>query len=314
MLIMAGTTCTWSFNVPFKSSANVPVKSSTILSILKQHNAIKWAREEKAMDYPNDTEGNFSAVADGHFIVGGGRDRCSKLHRSVYNYDPKLDAWKSLPNISKARTYAKCLYAAETLFVVGGMGEGYHSLDSVEYFKMNAASQSNCWTYCKTPLPLKVHGHGLIAANDTFYLTGGSDDDDNYFANAFCGNLNSRGSDISWQPLPSMVKTRSYHIFFVHQNQMYVAGGLGEGRNTCECYNPKTDRWTLLSHKLPCDHLIDACATYDNIGNVIITGGYHLDGSFSSKVMSYDPENGFMDIADFEMNEPRYGHVALAMI
>ena len=275
----------------------------------------------------------FSSVAGGRLIVGGGRDD-ERSHNNVYEYHPDTDVWKSLANMNTPRCGATAWYSEsrKTLLVLGGRDGPYSALDSVEFLKIDATSQSPCWMMCRTPLPLKLFWHDIIAAGDNLYLTGGMDAEGGTSVKAFCGKLNGDGNDILWQPLPPMLQARCDHISFALQDKLFVAGGYGEGENTCECYDTQTDKWTLTSHKLPCDTLecydtqtdkwsltshkfpcdtlAGACTTSDSKGKVIITGGYR-DGIRSSKVTSFDLENGFKDISNFEMNEPIARHVAL---
>ena len=256
----------------------------------------------------------FSSVADGRLVVGGGMDDMEQSHAKVYEYHPDADEWKPLPNMNMPRQGAKSCYAGKTLFVLGGRaGVIGGMLDSVEYLKINATSQSTHWRMCQTPLPLKLVGHELIAIGDYIYLTGGLDDEYDTCSKAFFGKLNSEGDDILWQPLPPMLKARSAHTSFALQNKLFAMGGSGEGLRNCECYDPKTDKWTLLSYQLPCDTPFNACAISDCEGKAIITRPWHL-GKNSTAIISFDLKNGFRNIDDSLLDELSGCHVALPLM
>ena len=187
-----------------------------------------------------------------------------------------------------------------------------NDLDSVEMLKIDATSQSSCWTKCQTPLPLKLSHHTTTVIDGNIYLTGGltGDGHGSVSSQVFCGNVNNEGNDISWRQLPNMLNRRFSHVSFPYQNKLFVAGGRAEGKNTCEYYDPVTDKWTLLHHMLPLDRLYNANATLDCKGTVIITGG----GLWSSKVLLFDFENGFRYAANFQTKEPHIENVALPLI
>ena len=293
-------------------------KSSAVLHVLYQNNLTKGIYEQKVADFPTAARQCFSSSAAGRLIVGGGAANGGTLQHEVYEYDPNMDAWKLLPSINIPRKDAKCIYAGQRLFVMGGWGyDRSNRLGSVEFIKLDATSQSSQWEVCQTPLPYELSAHDVVAVDDNIYLTGGRENYLTYCTNSrkvYQGNISSEGNDIIWKQLPIMLKRRLGHISFLHKNKLYVAGGPEDfATNTCEYYDPQGDTWVLLSHKLPCDELYGACATFDCAGQVIITGGVYHCGSHSPKAISFDLENGFRYVADFEMTEPRYNHVALHM-
>ena len=284
--------------------------ASYIITPLYDNSKTRGVRLKRVNNYPMALSDCFSSVANGHLIVGGGKDDFCLSHNDVHRYHPGTDEWKSLPNMNMPRYGAKSCYAGKTLFVLGGCHDYHGELDSVEYLKIDASSQSACWMMCQSPLPWKLIGHEVTAIGDNIYLTFV---DKVFSSKAFHGKISTDGDDILWRPLAPMLNGRHDHISFALQNKLFVAGGLGKGDNSCECYDPQTDKWTLMSYQLPYNRLLGACATSDGNGNVIITGGMR-GHKLSSKVISFDLENGFKDIDDFEMYEPIARHVALPLM
>ena len=298
-------------------------KSSYIITQLYKKNMAKAVYLKRVKDYPMALFDCFSSAADGRLIVGGGQDDYGIPQNNVYEYHADTDKWKSLPKMITPRSGAKSCYAGKHLFVSGGiffLGGVFDKrsveLDSVEYLKIDATSQSKRWTMCRTPLPLKLHSHEIVTIGDNIYLTGGINDEGIASSKAFLGKTNSDGDDIVWRPLPPMLHKREGHFSFALQTKLYIAGGGGQGGNTCEFYDPETDKWTLMPHKLSCDKLTGPCATSDGEGKVIITGSVY-DGKYSLKVTSYDLENGFRVIDNFKMimvDRWIAGHVALPLM
>ena len=284
-------------------------KSSAAFTTFYRKDTAIGVHRKRVKSYPMALSGCFSSVAEGRLIVGGGAgNTATKTYRNVHQYDSTADTWKPLPNMNVPRSYASSCYAEKTLFVMGGKDGGDNALDSVECIKIDATSQSPRWTICQTPLPLTLQGHVSIAINGDIYLTGGTDS-----SQGFRGKINGEANDISWTPLPTMLRTRVAHIAFPHQNKLVVVGGLGESANTCESYDPQTNQWTLMSHKFPCKELYGACATFDGDKKVIIVGGYR-DWKLSSKVTTFDHQNGFKDIANFKIYGEIAFHAALSVM
>ena len=286
-------------------------KSSYILSVLYQNNIAKGVCRKNAQDYPMAVYGCFSSVLEGRLIVGGGVDDNEKTSHSIHEYDPKTDAWKSLPNMNIPRHRAKCCSVGKMLFVIGGYGgDKLDLLDSIECIRIDATTQPTHWTICQATVPSKLIGYDIVAIDDNIYLTGGCHNGVcSGSSEAFCGMLNSDGDDIIWNPLPPMLRKRSYHVSFPLQNKLFAVGGLGNGymsddgepvaevgNGTWEHYDPQTGKWTLNAHNNhPCNvnGLSHARATCDGEGKVIITGGSLVWWKQGSKTaLSFDPETG----------------------
>lgn len=120
----------------------------------------------------------------------------------------------------------------------------------------------------------------------------------------------------TWAPLPSMAHTRVGHVAQAMGDDVFVAGGFGDGPKSAERFDHTAGTWTSLP-----DMLIpreDAAAAPISAGRVLVTGGLWPDVSagtisFWNSVESFTPSPPAPSpvwISQAPMLATRYAHTA----
>lgn len=98
--------------------------------------------------------------------ISGGYDRTECL-RSVEQYVPELNIWKTLPPMREARGRFQIAVISDKVYAIGG-SNGTNELDSVEMLDLEVGK----WTK-STKLPLAKSNAGVCAFNNQIYCVGG---------------------------------------------------------------------------------------------------------------------------------------------
>ena len=264
--------------------------------------------------FPHAATSCFSCVCDGRLIVGAGETKDQIDLNDVFEYD--AGKWKKLrPYTRYEQTYGQnsaAAYLENYLVVCGGYSGDGDTDDRVRMLKIDANYCSPEWVMCSDRLPIGIYGHQITSFMGKLILTGGN------IIGSPCnrvweGTINLDEPNITWKKLPSMKMRRSFHVAFPIENKLYVLGSVLEEVTTCEYFNGKN--WEIgpdLGYPLH-----DAAAIIDKRQRAIIIGGLHHSGSaishtsVTSKIISFHPEHGFLDIKTVELPEPLSDHVAL---
>lgn len=168
------------------------------------------------------------AVYNGYVYIGGGLGASaqSDIQYAKINSDGTLGTWTattSIPGANAAR-YGEGMVAYNgRMYIMGGY-TGSTYLDDVMYTTINSdGTLDSTWTTSSVVLPSTRYAFGLVAYNNKFYLTGGSNatiKNDAYYA-----TINADGSIGSWTSTSVVTNSRFKHSMVAYNGYMYVAGG-----------------------------------------------------------------------------------------
>ena len=178
-----------------------------------------------------------SATLMNKIYACGGVDGDERL-RSAELYDPVLDVWGFLPQMTEVRIGAACVAFNNKIYVIGGF-DGNQNHTSVEIF--NPAT--NEWSFGPS-LQVRRRGVKAIVYNDKIFVIGGSD-----------GTSVLKTVEI-YDPLVSpyfqlqdkqLLQERSYFAVTLTDDKIFIMGGY-DGRGVTgktEMYDDKDKEWKV---------------------------------------------------------------------
>ena len=192
-------------------------------------------------------------------------------NRGTKNADIKQ--LKSLAQISTTRRIPK-----NVILLVGGLSD-------IEYFNP-LTKKWRVTTNRQFTLPKNLYHANIEIIGKCLYLIGGKNP--SYFRNTlFEFNLERK----EWTQKASTSEDRSAKVSTaVHQNKLYVFGGLAGGAslNTGEVFDPETNQWTAISNMI---HGRTDSASVIHDGWIYVIGGFdRVTWTFLNSIERYNPE------------------------
>ena len=159
-------------------------------------------------------------------------------NRSVEVYDPVLDVWEFLPQMTEIRSNAACVAFKNNIYVIGGYGNQIHT--SVEIF--NPAT--NEWSFGPS-LQVRRFGARAVVYHDKIFVIGGIDDDNRTLKTVEVYDpLVSPNFKLQEKQLNSI---RSNFAVTVTDDKILIMGGYCDRgvTNTTEMYDDKDKEWKV---------------------------------------------------------------------
>ncbi|XP_076268203.1 influenza virus NS1A-binding protein-like isoform X2 [Rhynchophorus ferrugineus] len=168
-------------------------------------------------------------------LVCGGYDRTECL-RSVEQYFPEINTWKSLPSMLESRGRFKIVVVKDKIYAIGG-SNGTTELASVEALDPEADK----WVKVP-PMSIARSNMGVCELKDLIYCVGG-----------WNGQVGLKQCDIfnpetqQWSTMAGLNTGRYQAGVTAHNNLVYAIGGSDAWNclNSVEVYNPEDDIWKL---------------------------------------------------------------------
>lgn len=170
---------------------------------------------------------------EGMLYAVGGMDS-SKGANSVECFDPRLNTWRFVTNMSIRRQQFGVAILEGKIYIVGGR-DGLKTLNSVECFEPKTQ------TWCFMP-PVTTHRHGLGIGvlNGAMYAVGGHDGW-SFLNTVERWDPQSR----TWSYVAPMSVSRSTVGVAVIGNKLYAVGGRDGSSclRSVECFDPNFNKW-----------------------------------------------------------------------
>lgn len=230
------------------------------------------------------------AVYNGYVYIGGGlgASALSDVQYAKINSDGTLGTWTattSIPGGNAARYGVGMVAYNNRMYIMGGY-TGSTYLDDVMYTTINSdGTLDSTWTTSSVVLPSTRYAFGLVAYNNKFYLTGGSNatvKNDAYYA-----TINADGSIGSWTSTSVVTNSRFKHSMVAYNGYMYVAGG----NNGATYYND------VQYSKIASDGSLGAWTATSSfatgrysMGLVVYNGYMYLAGGNANSVLQSDTQ------------------------
>lgn len=170
--------------------------------------------------------------------VAGGFDGTSR-HSCAERYDPRIDEWSLLPDMTSAREGAGVVSALECVYCLGGY-DGMNILNSVEKYN----PKLSVWTTV-SQMSTRRSGAGAAFLNHLIYVIGGFD------GNCHLDTVESYNVHTdSWTCIKRMSVPRCYVNACVLRGKLHAVAGYDGERllNSVELYDPATDTWDQVTH------------------------------------------------------------------
>ncbi|XP_026149830.1 kelch-like protein 38 [Mastacembelus armatus] len=170
------------------------------------------------------------------FVLGGlGQDR--QVTASVERYNSMFNQWESMTPMPEAVLYPAVAATNQRIYVFGGEDAMHNPVRIIQVYHITR----NMWSKMENRTVKNVSAPGAIMDNKIYIIGGYTRRMIAYDtkANRFnkCANLKER---------------RMHHSATVLNNKLYITGGryvsghdVIEDSDSFECYDPKTDTWTL---------------------------------------------------------------------
>ncbi|XP_056640302.1 influenza virus NS1A-binding protein-like isoform X1 [Diorhabda sublineata] len=175
--------------------------------------------------------GNFNNT----LIVCGGYDRTECL-KSVEQYIPETNTWKTLPQMRENRGRFKIAVLDDKIYAIGG-SNGTTELDSVEMLDMSIGK------WVKMPkMPLARSNMGVCTLDKKIYCIGG-----------WNGQVGIKQCHVydpetaAWTPIANLNAGRYQAGVTAYNNLVYAIGGSDAWNclSSVEYYNPEDDTWNI---------------------------------------------------------------------
>ncbi|XP_059469272.1 influenza virus NS1A-binding protein-like [Neocloeon triangulifer] len=195
---------------------------------------------------------------DGEIYVSGGHHkRAQNKARSVEKFNPVVNAWSQVPNLTSARCEAALVNLNGCLYVIGGF-DGVAVLSSVE--KLEPDSR---WTFSARMIRQRS-GLGAVALPGCILVFGGHDG----FQRLADGEKFNPDSE-TWTLLAPMVQARSNFGIASIGRLVFAVGGYGgpepgQPLAEVEAYDPSIDKWFPVEKMLSPRSGLIACVA-DNL-------------------------------------------------
>ena len=160
--------------------------------------------------------------------------------------------WKTLPSMEVARSHAPTVNYDNKIYVFGGGGPNFSSLDSCVYYNPD----KNSWVDIK-PMPTKRSGTAAFLVGEKIYVVGGGfKKPDGNFQFLKTVEIYDPNTD-SWECGPDLLQPHDYPASTLIDETIYILGGhhpdacLGgpktdPGFDFCERWSPGNDSWEQL--------------------------------------------------------------------
>jgi N-acetylneuraminic acid mutarotase len=208
----------------------------------------KWSEKAplpKGLNHIGATTLNGKLYAIGGFSGRGPTDAGPRLHQGAaddaFEYDPKTDAWRTLPALKGRRGSPGVVAIDGKIHAIGGRKTPNDTIQTHEVFD----PATNSWSDA-APLPTARDHLSIIAVDGLIHVIGGRYGD---------RDQNSSNHDIydpktnSWSSGPLLPTARSGVAYALYKGKILVVGGeTNKYANTeNEAYDLKSKTWTTLT-------------------------------------------------------------------
>eukprot|EP00088_Acartia_fossae_P051077 TRINITY_DN5733_c0_g1_i6.p1 TRINITY_DN5733_c0_g1~~TRINITY_DN5733_c0_g1_i6.p1 ORF type:complete len:361 (-),score=57.94 TRINITY_DN5733_c0_g1_i6:104-1186(-) len=196
-------------------------------------------------------------VGDRLYVLGGSlatsipTNSVEYLDLTSKNLQDEKSQWKQGPNMLTKRVSHMAVELDNCIYVLGGW-DGQGIVKTVEKLDLSASpapseasSGKEEWSTV-TEYPDMRMKSGCAVLDGCIYLVGGCVQtlETCYKAEVYNPRLNT------WKQLPETHFARSNPVLAPYRGKLYVFGGEGNSGGQVECYDPCTNKWSVLSKKV----------------------------------------------------------------
>ena len=195
---------------------------------------IEW-QTAPSLKLPRDHHSTFLIQrpgADFLYIAGGTnyKDLYDSVERARINADGSVSAWEEVGKLPSPRGGTSVAVVGDFAVLTGGQisagggMKGLTRINEVLIARIQKDGSLGAWT-ASTPMPRARFHHPALSHNGWVYVVGGQGEKEAE-AGVFAAKVTSDGKIEAWQEAKPLPRPRSHHAAFVHDNHIYVTGGL----------------------------------------------------------------------------------------
>jgi hypothetical protein len=195
---------------------------------------VDW-QNGSALNTPRDHHATFLVERPGanYLYVAGGTnyvDFYDTIERVRINADGSLASWEVAGKLPTPRGGTSIAVVGDYAVLTGGQvggTEGMKTLTRIaEVYTAPISKDGSLGAWQATsPMPEARFHHPAVAHNGWIYVVGGQAEKE-ASAGVFAARVTPDGKIESWQQMKPLPRPRSHHAAFVHDNHIYVVGGM----------------------------------------------------------------------------------------
>lgn len=250
-------------------------------------------------------------LPNGKVLVAGGEAAGSWL-ASAELYDPTTGTWARTGSMLVGRSlHTATLLPNGKVLVAGGYGRG--DLKSAELYD----PASGAWSATGSMNSARLHYPAVLLPNGKVLVCGGDVFGGGAYPPTAAAELYDPSSG-QWSDTGSLHTARNFHNAVLLMNgKVLVAGGGGAdkaGLRSAELYEPATGTWAFTGSMQESHGHVgpSPIAAVLPTGQVLIGGGYGLNGQMTTRSELYDPAIGSWSSTG-NMQPGRYEHAAVTL-
>ena len=224
-------------------------------------------------------------------------------------HQPNLGHWQTLPSLTVARSHPATAAYQGRIYIFGGGGPNFKSLNSVVCYDPGTAQ----WNQCRD-MPTLRSGAVTAVVDDTIHVMGGGFKQTNGMFRFLTTVEIYHPETDTWTAGPELLQPHDYPAVAIHNGIIYVLGGhhpdatkagpkTDPGFDFCERLDPALAQWEAIP-PLPTPRFAAAAVTLNN--KIYAMGGvaFRPEGFNNFSVAEcYDPIQGSWSLAQ-EMTLP----------
>ena len=259
-------------------------------SLLERMKGLENAYKKQEERTSETSDPSSSCKEEQYIMVAGGIGESS-----VEIYEANRKSWSLLQSMPGKRFNASSFVYKNHLTVAGGYCSGTavgHMIRSSIYPKPDPSAE---WKAFSGKLPRRLAGHSSVLFNDSLFVAGGwNEDDDTYSKSIYEVQL---VPPYNIDSVAEMAEAREGHCTELFNDNIFIFGGNQTGRNkdklrSVEVFNIATNECRQTK---PLPYPVADMATVKWADNVLVIGGTDLHGKVLNSVIVYN-------IKSFESN------------
>ena len=218
---------------------------------------------------------NFALVEFAEKIYAIGGDPFSPKNEM---YDPAVDSWVVLKPMLTPRQHVNGVSVNGKIYVIGGLMDVKNDSIPAKWSYKNISSKnevynpvSDSWEEL-APMPTPRHDAYIASVDGKIYVIGGMGDKSNIWKPLPVVEMYDPVTN-TWETRAPLPSSRDGFGISVINEMIYIVGGWSESGivNTVNFYDPKSDKWNIISEFPNKKNGAAGCATIGN--RIYIIGG-----------------------------------------
>ncbi|MEO1525758.1 MAG: DUF3386 family protein [Planctomycetota bacterium] len=242
----------------------------------------KALQNAMAVSHDKNSEHSTIVLAGG---LGIGEDETFGALANVFEFDPETDSWMTSQSLPSARGMASAVSHDEAIWMFGGSGKTHGLKSSILHWW---GDDSAIGSLPNVEVPNSRRSFGGAVIGNEYFMVGGLGGGVSIEESTDVFDFETR----EWRSAASPMISRVFPTTCVADGKLYLFGGFSnegghfEESPSLECYDPETNKWTMLAHEIPG---IDASMRLINMRGRLLFFGIDRDREGYANFVLFDP-------------------------